>query len=76
MEGYFLFRGDILVASNPYSLSAWGLHDQGQEGDILVSLHPTNIATFKWCDKGLGQTWGTEKIESTDKYRLLVLLQK
>ena len=79
MEGYFLFRGDILVAGKPDDFSAAGLWDQGMEGDILVSpgtLGANKTMTFRWVEPGRGSHWTRIHLNDPERYRVLILLQQ
>ena len=76
MKGYYLFRGDLLVAYNEDTRSAGGLHEKGMAGDILVYLGKGYISTFEWMPPSVEHCWGNKIRQKTDKYRLLVLLQK
>lgn len=76
MGGYYLFRGDLLIAYNDDARSAGGLHPQGKEGDVLVYLSDDHINTFQWMPPESEYCWGNKTPQKTDKYRLLVLLQK
>lgn len=79
MEGYFLFRGDILVAGKSDDFSAAGLWNQGMEGDILVSpgiLGATETHTFEWLEPGKGSNWNRIHVGDPERYRVLILLQQ
>ena len=79
MEGYFLFRGDILVAGKSGDFSAAGLWDQGMEGDILVSpgtLGANKTMTFRWVEPGRGSHWTRIHLNDPERYRVLILLQQ
>lgn len=79
MKGYYLFRGDTLIAYREPEggiATAHRLHEQGQEGDVLIHFYEDKTGCFDWAIRAHKARWDNGRSIIDDKYKALILLQK